>query len=44
MLLSFGVVATAAVERAQCEVAVSGQRTHPELVGPGVGLGVVPLG
>jgi len=42
--LSFGVVATAAVERTQAEVAVGGQRAHPELVGPGEGLGVVPLG
>jgi len=36
---------TGAVEQlAEAEVAVGGQRAHPELVGPGEGLGVVPLG
>ena len=36
---------TGAVEQlAQVEVAVGGQRAHLELIGPGEGLGVVPLG
>jgi hypothetical protein len=43
VLLSLHFVPNTVVELAKAEVTMGGQGTHPELVGPGEGLGVVPF-
>src|SRR5262249_27103132 len=44
MLSGLWLVAGAAEQCAEAEVAVGGQRAHAEFAGPGEGLGIVPLG
>ena len=44
MLLCLRLLPSAPIELAKAEVAVGGQRAHPELVGPGEGLIVMPFG